>query len=302
MEEQNKIYDEVPRIDLKHSNRGITQLIKGGKKFLICKMGEDSGGLAVSNYFGELPTEIALHEIVSYLTNKSGIYSTNEHDYKDYAKLYFQILEQSTAIAYYPPNISQLRSFTEVNFFNTHQPIPPLNHECLEPYYAIMDGMIPWSRALADKKVLIVHPFVESFKKQREKNFEIYPNNPVFSREQHFVYYKAYNTAGGNHLHKNWKETFGMMCNDISKLDFDIALIGCGGYSVPLAGHIYDNLNKSAICIGGGLQLLFGVMGKRWENTEMWQSIQKEYKCEFIKPSDSETIPNKELVMGGAYW
>ena len=66
-----------------------------------------------------------------------------------------------------------------------------------------------------------------------------------------------------NHIHKDWKETFQRMCSEISKLDFDIALIGCGGYGVPLAGFIYNKLKKQAIQIGGGLQLLFGVMGKK---------------------------------------
>jgi hypothetical protein len=92
------------------------------------------------------------------------------------------------------------------------------------------------------------------------------------------------------------------MCSEISKLDFDIALLGCGGYGVPLCGFIYDKLNKSAIYIGGGLQLLFGVMGKRWDNTEMWQNIINENDCEFIRPSEEETIKNKDLVSDGCYW
>ena len=92
------------------------------------------------------------------------------------------------------------------------------------------------------------------------------------------------------------------MCVEISKLDFDIALIGCGGYGIPLAGFIYDKLKKPAIQIGGGLQLLFGVMGKRWENTEMWETIIREQECKFIKPSGSEILINKHLVNDGCYW
>ena len=57
--------------------------------------------------------------------------------------------------------------------------------------------------------------------------------------------------------------TFEMMCDDISKIDFDVALLGCGGYGLPLCNYIRHTLGKSAIYVGGGLQLLFGVMGSR---------------------------------------
>jgi len=299
--EEKYIYD-IPTMTLQRSNSGIINLITQNKKFIICKMSEDTGGLAISTAANQLPQGIALHEIISFIDTKSGIYSKNPVDYKDFAKLYFDILKKSAAVAYGPPNISQLRTFTELNFFNMFRNIPAIHHEVLEPYYAIMDDIIPWSHKLMGKKVLIIHPFVESFKKQKNAGFTIYKNNPIFLEGQEFVFYKAYNTAGKNHLHKNWKETFQIMCSEISKLDFDIALLGCGGYGVPLAGFIYDKLNKSSIHIGGGLQLLFGVMGKRWENTDMWRKIIDENNCEFIKPSGEEILPNKHLVENECYW
>ena len=61
-------------------------------------------------------------------------------------------------------------------------------------------------------------------------------------------------------------------------------------------------MKKSAIYVGGGLQLLFGVMGKRWENNEMWKKIIKENNTIFIKPSGDEIICNKKLVENACYW
>ena len=92
------------------------------------------------------------------------------------------------------------------------------------------------------------------------------------------------------------------MCNDISKLDFDIALLGCGGYGLPLCNYIKKDLKKSAIYIGGGLQLLFGVMGKRWENREDWKKIIRENNTKFIKPSNEERCNNLYTIEGGCYW
>ena len=40
-------------------------------------------------------------------------------------------------------------------------------------------------------------------------------------------------------------------------------------------------MNKSAIYVGGGLQLLFGVMGKRWDDIQMWMDIIKENNSKF---------------------
>lgn len=297
-----EIVREIPILNLRRSNNGISNFIRSDKPFLICKISEESGGLAISNHFNELPKNIALHEIISFVKHKAGIYSNNPKDYKDYAKLYFEVIKTCNAIAYLPPNISQLRTFAELNFYNNLKDTPPIHHESLEPYYATMDNLIPWSHQLLGKKVLIIHPFTDSFKLQLKKKFKIYPKNPIFLEGQEFVFYKSYNTAGKNHIHKDWKDTFQRMCSEISKLDFDIALIGCGGYGVPLAGFIYDKLKKQAIQIGGGLQLLFGVMGKRWENTEMWNTIIREQGCNFVKPSGDEILINKHLVNDGCYW
>ena len=38
-----------------------------------------------------------------------------------------------------------------------------------------------WSHELIDKKVLIIHPFVDSFQKQLTNNFVIDKNNPISS-------------------------------------------------------------------------------------------------------------------------
>jgi len=253
MQDNKGVYNEVPVMTLKRSNDGLTNMINSGKKILISRMGEETGGLAILTQFNKLPDGIKLHEIITLVTTYAGIYSKDSKDYKDYARLYFQILLNSSAISYFPPNISQLRSYTEVNFFNNFPNIP-------------------------NKKVLIVHPFVESFQKQIKNKFEIFPGKPIFLENQKFVFYKPYNTAAGNHIHKNWKETFQKMCS-----------------------FIYDSLGKSAIYVGGGLQILFGVMGERWNNTDMWKDIINENDCKFIRPSQNENLPNKELL-GDCYW
>ena len=88
------------------------------------------------------------------------------------------------------------------------------------------------------------------------------------------------------------------MCNDISKIEFDIALLGCGGYGLPLCNYIKTKLGKSAIYIGGGLQLLFGVTGSRWDT----HPIIGKFKCNFIRPSENERCRNLRTIENGCYW
>jgi hypothetical protein len=92
------------------------------------------------------------------------------------------------------------------------------------------------------------------------------------------------------------------MCKDIEKIDFDIALLGCGGYGLPLCNFIKSKLNKSAIYIGGGLQLLFGVMGERWMKTDNWKNIIQENNTKFIRPSGDELLETRNTIENSCYW
>ena len=124
----------------------------------------------------------------------------------------------------------------------------------------------------------------------------------LFLPNQEFVFYKSFNTLAGNHIHNNWIETFNIMCQDIEKLDFDIALVSCGGYGLPLCNFMKTIMNKSAIYVGGGLQLLFGVIGNRWLSNQTILKIINENQTKFIRPSDNEIVKNVGMVEGGCYW
>ena len=88
------------------------------------------------------------------------------------------------------------------------------------------------------------------------------------------------------------------MKNQILKKDFDIALIGCGAYGFPLAAHV-KRIGKQAIHLGGSLQILFGIKGKRWDNHPV---ISKLYNEHWIRPR-VEDKPNKaHLVEDACYW
>lgn len=95
---------------------------------------------------------------------------------------------------------------------------------------------------------------------------------------------------------------------EIDKCDYDICLIGCGAYGFPLAAHV-KRMNKKAIHMGGSLQLLFGIIGKRWEDPEYGYIELKKKGCYpqlinkyWIRPGMKEKPQNAIQVESGCYW
>ena len=292
-------------LDLEKSNQYIINLITSHnyEPFIISRLGIGAETYITYEYI--VTHNINIHYL-QMLANNTGIYNVNSNTILLYIKLYTEAIKNSKALATFPTYIINEQSY----FANTYQ-LAQIHSRSLEPFYACLENIKPWTHALRGKKVLIINPFIESMKKQLAKNFQIFkdPTKKIFLDDQEFIFYKSYQTSAGNHIHKNWLETFTLMCNDIQKLDnelhFDIALLGCGGYGLPLCNFIKTKLNKSAIYIGGGLQLLFGVMGHRWENRDDWKQIMndnQEPNNQFIRPSGDEIINNKNAIENGCYW
>jgi hypothetical protein len=290
----------IPSIE--QSNQQIIKLITSGEPFIISRLGSHETQIVIDyNNTGDFSDT---YMETSNRVNMNGIYCREKKKdiFKQYCKFYDKCLQNSDLLA----------SFTNVNFgyvikmqdyFSKRYNIKQIHSRSIEPFYQVQDNIKPWSHYLHGKKVLIINPFVDSFKKQQDNGFKIFKNKnmQLFLPDQEFIFYKSYQTIAGNHIHNNWFDTFLLMCKDISKIDFDIALLGCGGYGLPLCNFIKMNLKKSAIYIGGGLQLMFGVMGGRWENNQMWKQIIKENHTQFIKPSGNEVLDCLKTIEGGCY-
>lgn len=154
----------------------------------------------------------------------------------------------------------------------------------------------PWSYYLKDKKILIIHPFAETIEKQYKRRKYLF-YNPNILPEFTLITYKAVQSIGGHSLQYNsWFDALEQMKKDIEEIDFDIALIACGAYGFPLAAHI-KRLGKKAVHMGGPLQLLFGIKGKRWD--QMYADYYNEY---WVRPSSNEIPQAAQKIENGCYW
>lgn len=183
---------------------------------------------------------------------------------------------------------SELSSAKKVQLFN------------LEPFFANN----PWTKYLEGKKVLVVHPFAKTIEMQYEKRELLFKNKDILPKFE-LVTYKAVQSIGGEIEYKDWFDALEKMENDIDKIDYDIAIIGCGAYGLSLAAHIKRS-GKKAVHLGGVTQILFGIIGKRWENPTRamcingsYPNLMNEYWC---RPSKSETPNNANKVEGACYW
>ena len=156
----------------------------------------------------------------------------------------------------------------------------------------------PLGTILRGRKVLIITPFAELVEEQYARRSLIYSDE--YLPEFDLLTYKAVQTIAGNKDSRfsNWFEALDYMIDDVIKMDFDIALVGCGAYSLPLCSAIKKN-GRSAIHMGGDVQLLFGIMGKRWEEDAFVQSKKNDY---WVYPPKNEVPKNADKVEDACYW
>lgn len=167
--------------------------------------------------------------------------------------------------------------------------------EDLEPFFCLK----PWTMALKGKRVLVVHPFEKTIRKQYERRDLIFPDELL--PEFHLLTLKAVQSHGdGDTPFDNWFDALDWMKNEIEKIDFDICILGCGAYGFPLGAHI-KRMGKKAIHLGGVTQLLFGIKGKRWEEYVVYPYANL-FNEHWVRPAEDEKPKNIKIVEDGCYW
>lgn len=150
-----------------------------------------------------------------------------------------------------------------------------------------------WTCSLAGKKVLVINPFTKSIEKQYQKAdvFGIFPKLKNLSIMKPVVSY----CIPGEEF--DWFGALEDMKREIASRDFDIALIGCSLYSLPLAAYC-KQLGKQAIVLGGITQLYFGVKGRRWVDNKYYKD---KFNENWIFPLEEDIHPTMKKIENGCY-
>lgn len=227
--------------------------------------------------------------IINQMQQWSGLFPATEEKARQFSELMLNDIPLVDILGSWLPE--------EKYFDNQMKNAERVRFVLLDPYWAEQ----PWTRALAGKKVLVVHPFADTIESQYKKRQLLFKNNLLPEFELRTV--KAVQSiAGVKTNYADWFEALDYMKREIDKVDYDICLIGAGAYGFPLAAHVKRS-GKKGFQMGGSLQLLFGIKGKRWS---------KDYSADY----DYSTLPNEhwrapgenekpvgaEKVEGACYW
>lgn len=219
----------------------------------------------------------------------AGVFPPSDEILAKFSKYYIECMEKADLLALW--SVGAEKKIVKEKCFHTQFTYL----KALEPYY--YDE--PWSRALEGKRVLVIHPFSESIKIQYQKRKSLFKNQAVLPEFRELICIKAVQSnAGAIPEYTDWFVALEYMKNEIRKSDFDVAIIGAGAYSLPLAAYVKE-LGKVAVQMSGSTQILFGIKGRRWENIP---EISCMFNENWIRPSEQETPKDCAKVEGGSYW
>jgi hypothetical protein len=238
------------------------------------------------------------NSLVSNMLFGAGIQFTSNPDVTEYVRLYTNACKNCDMLGVWDGNM-YLQAKPFYDFFNKVCPGKrKLCAHSLEPYYFTDLPDYSFSKAFENKKVLVITSHEKTTLSQIPHIHGLFPK-PIFHETTEFHVYKPPQQNGGNHDTNSWQHHFQKMQTDLTNIDFDIALVSCGGFGMPICDYIFTNLNKSVIYVGGALQLYFGINGKRWLTSPEINRLQTD---KWTRPLPEDAPVNPNMCEGGCYW
>lgn len=251
-------------------------------------------GITVNGYINALHGEYSIHteEALAKLCNNAGFFPEEKYLISRYVSLVKEDMKEIDILGSYIKAEKYIADGLSKNCVKVN----------LDGYYAPFLWKSPWTQVLKGKKVLVVHPFVESIKKQYEKREFLFEDKKVLPEFERLYLIKAVQSMSGNGKNtgfSDWFEALQSMKAQMNTYDYDVALIGCGAYGMHLAAHAKRN-GKIAVHLAGWTQMLFGVYGERWikDQPEYARFINENW----VRPELNEKPQGADSVEGGCYW
>lgn len=275
------------QITMKRGNNVLEEAILKGKPFAAIRFGAVE--ISALNNYEKIRLGITKKykpSVIYSIKNNAGVFPATSEIIEHYAR-YLETNLKDTDIL----GVSGVHM--ENYYFKHLTPNAiPVQNWTLDP---LLGG---WSHLLAGKRVLVISPFATQIEEQYHKRHLIFGKRPDILPLFQLTVIPAVltNAEALDPRFENWFEALDFLKLEILKKDFDIALVGAGAYGTPLCLYI-KSLGKMAIQSGGATQLLFGIMGKRWENREyVSQYVNPHWARPQVKP------PGYKNIEEGCYW
>lgn len=281
---------EILNLDV--CNEMIADAINSKKPFMAARMTgcEENSILAIEESYFKRNNEARIEHMRQEISKLSGMFSNDDANFHKFVEFYRDKLKEVDLLTV---GFSRSEEFLLLKYAPQAQ---YTKMESLEPYYRDKEA---WSSALKGKKVLVIHPFADTIQSQYARREKIWKREDILP-EFELITLKAVQTLCGeqDERFETWFDALDYMINEVKQIDFDVALIGCGAYGLPLTAAVKE-MGKQGIHLGGATQILFGIIGKRWEQSPFFKAFMNEY---WVRPSEEEKPKHADRVEGGCYW
>ena len=274
--------------------------------------------ITLNNYLTIISNDNVFKKILKYISDNTHLPWWQTENFK-YLSVYSGVFppNKQTAIQFSQRYIQDVPMIDILGSFQYYEKFIPLKKDIIRTHLETLYPFFvsnPWTIYLKNEKVLVIHPFKSTIQFQYQRRKLLFENSNILPDFNLITMKPVQSAADMECGFKNWSEALQYMEVQISKIDFDICLLGCGAYGLPLAAFIKNKLNKNAIHLGGGLQLLFGIKGKRWDDPDYgkkqyskyaglmnvpYSSLYNEY---WIRPLKEDTPKEAHKIDNATYW
>lgn len=277
-------------IDNKAANELMRTMLNENKPFFFGRHGSVELNIASAALFSQLNIKQLDLEELNLLAGNCGFYANDIAEVEGFLN---EIKFSSSEVDLYGTFRMVLEDYYILKYMKKEVVLTNLNMLDFWNYD------VPFTSALKGKKVLVIHPLAFKIQNQYKKREFLFHNSNVLP-EFELKTLPAIQTIMGNRdpRFKTWLEALEYMYHEAMKIDFDIAILGCGSYGMPLSARLKQS-GKTVIYMGGVTQILFGIKGDRWDRDPIASKLYNEH---WIRPGDEDKPKNHEKVEGGCYW
>jgi glycosyltransferase involved in cell wall biosynthesis len=153
---------------------------------------------------------------------------------------------------------------------------------------------------IADFRCLVISPFIKTMQMQLPRMRQIHdPENQTNTNWEKLASNIRFLRCPLQwHLepspYRSWAEGLEILSGKVAQEQFDVAVIGAGAWSLPLAAQIKKS-GRSAIHTGGETQLFFGIKGQRWNHIDFYNSA-------WVSVLPEETPELRAKIDDACYW
>lgn len=236
-----------------------------------------------------------LKRTLQVMKNNAGIKLLSIESIVSYSQMYINAFENSDMFFGWEMYGGMSNIKQSYNYIKNKLNKPIIWASVLDVYHYIYS--CPWTFALKGKKVLIVSSFAKTIETKipiREKIYgiDLFPDCEIITIVPP--------QTQGNNVSEEFHIELQKFTEKLDSLEYDIALVSAGGYGNIICNYIY-NKGKSAVYVGGVLQMYFGILGGRWliDRPDVLRLFLNEH---WSKPSDEEKPDGYKNIENGCYW